>query len=61
MIFYFTSEKECYNEPFTFDEISKSLYNSHDTAAGIDQIQYQNSKTSPKQELGMSFAIFNKI
>ena len=48
-------KKECYDEPFTFDELLKCLY---DTAIGLDQIHYQNSKTSPKQELGMSFANF---
>ena len=34
-----TSEnKECYNEPFTSDELLQSLNNSHDTAVGPDQI-----------------------
>ena len=33
----FTSEnKECYNEPFTFDELLQSLNNSHDTAVCPD-------------------------
>jgi hypothetical protein len=38
----FTPENnECYNEPFTYDELLKSLEKSHDTAVGPDQIHYQ--------------------
>ena len=46
----FTSEnKECYNEPFTFDELLQSLNNSHDTAVGLDQIHYQILKHLPNK------------
>ena len=32
---------ECYNEPFSLEELSESHKNSHDTAVGPDQIHYQ--------------------
>ena len=45
----FTSENnECYNEPFTYDEILQSLEKSHDTAVGPDQIHYQLIKHLPR-------------
>jgi hypothetical protein len=48
---------ECYNEPFTYDKLLKSLERSHDTAVGPDQIHYQILKHLPKNV----FCIFSII
>ena len=58
----FTPENnECYNEPFSYDELLKSLDKSHDTAVGPDQIHYQIIKHLPKPTKECLLHIFNTI
>jgi potassium voltage-gated channel Eag-related subfamily H protein 8 len=58
----FTSENnECYNEPFTYDEMLQSLEKSHDTAVGPDQIHYQLIKHLPRPARECLLQIFNTI
>ena len=58
----FTSEnKECYNEPFTFDELLQSLHNSHDTAVGSNQIHYKILKHLPSKSKDYLLHIFKKF
>jgi potassium voltage-gated channel Eag-related subfamily H protein 8 len=58
----FTPENnECYNEPFTYDELLESLEKSHDIAVGPDQIHYQILKHLPKPSKEYLLYIFNNI
>ena len=53
--------KECYNEPFTFNEILQSLDNSHGTAVGQDQINFQILNHLSNKSKKCPLQIFNKI
>ena len=49
------------NIPFTLSELEDSLQNSHDTAAGSDEIHYQILKHLPNSALKALLNIFNII
>ena len=58
---FHTNNTEDYNQPFSKDELKKSLNKAHDTAVGPDQIHYQFIKQLPKVSIDYLLHIYNNI
>jgi ribonuclease HI len=56
-----SNNSEDYNQPFSLEELRDSLYKSHDTAPGWDEIHYQFLKHLPESSLKILLSIFNSL